>query len=192
VRLCWNIKTEVVKIYLTKKIYISKYHKLFFSVQMSLEITAELLKNAPVLLKRHLPLWQLLLPESAFGSFFFFLFFQILVTTIGRTPKPELYLPGRLRWTLFPKERYGNSIHSIHSVAVDRSPNLPIERRTLYRWTIARVVHGTYLSVPFLSHSNLCLSHPMRFPLHYYNINMEYNTIQLKLLNLWKFRFNIY
>jgi len=28
-----------------------------------------------------------------------------------------------------------------------------------------RVVHGTYLSVPFPSHSNLCLSHPMgRFP----------------------------
>jgi len=27
------------------------------------------------------------------------------------------------------------------------------------------VVHGTYLSVPFPSHSNLCLSHPMgRFP----------------------------
>ena len=30
---------------------------------------------------------------------------------------------------------------------------------------IHRVVHGTYLSVPFPSHSNLCLSHPMgRFP----------------------------
>jgi len=30
---------------------------------------------------------------------------------------------------------------------------------------ITRVVHGTYLSVPFPSHSNLCLSHPMgRFP----------------------------
>jgi len=26
---------------------------------------------------------------------------------------------------------------------------------------ITRVVHGTYLSVPFPSHSNLCLSHPM-------------------------------
>jgi len=30
---------------------------------------------------------------------------------------------------------------------------------------IGRVVHGTYLSVLFPSHSNLCLSHPMgRFP----------------------------
>jgi len=26
---------------------------------------------------------------------------------------------------------------------------------------IIRVVHGTYLSVPFPSHSNLCLSHPI-------------------------------
>jgi len=40
-----------------------------------------------------------------------------------------------------------------------------------------RVVHGTYLSVP--SHSNLCLSHPMGFPLHYYNINMEYISIKI-------------
>jgi len=27
---------------------------------------------------------------------------------------------------------------------------------------IARIVHGTYLSIP--SHSDLCLSHPMGFP----------------------------
>jgi len=40
-----------------------------------------------------------------------------------------------------------------------------------------RVVHGIYLSVP--SHSNLCLSHPMGFPLHYYNINMAYNSIKI-------------
>ena len=44
---------------------------------------------------------------------------------------------------------------------------------------ITRVVHGTFLSVPFRSHSNLCLSHPMGFPLHYYNINMEYNSIKI-------------
>jgi len=33
----------------------------------------------------------------------------------------------------------------------------------------------------YLSHSNsnLCLSHPMGFPLHYYNINMEYNSIKI-------------
>jgi len=32
-------------------------------------------------------------------------------------------------------------------------------------------------SIP--SHSNLYLSHPMGFPLHYYNINMEYNSIKI-------------
>jgi len=44
-----------------------------------------------------------------------------------------------------------------------------------------RIVHGTYLSVP--SHNNLCLSNPMRFPLHFYSINMEYNSIKT-ILNL--------
>jgi len=39
---------------------------------------------------------------------FFSLF--ILATAIGGWPKPELsFLPGRLRWTLLPEERYGNS-----------------------------------------------------------------------------------
>jgi len=39
-------------------------------------------------------------------------------------PTPELYfLPGRLRWTLFPK-----SATATHSVVVDRPFNLPIER----------------------------------------------------------------
>ena len=38
-------------------------------------------------------------------------FFKILVTAIGGRPKPELcFLPGRLRWTVLPKERYGNSL----------------------------------------------------------------------------------
>jgi len=33
------------------------------------------------------------------------------VTAIGGRPKPELcFFPGRLRWTLLPKERYGNSL----------------------------------------------------------------------------------
>jgi len=45
---------------------------------------------------------------------------------------------------------------------------------------IPRVVHGTYLSVP--SQSNLCLSHSIGFPLHYDNINVEYNSV--KILNL--------
>ena len=44
----------------------------------------------------------------AFYSLFFFLL--ILVTANGR-PKPELcFLPGRLRWTLLPKEHYSNSL----------------------------------------------------------------------------------
>ena len=37
----------------------------------------------------------------------FFIWF--LVTTVNGRPKPEICpLLGRLRWTLFPKERYGN------------------------------------------------------------------------------------
>jgi len=31
----------------------------------------------------------------------------------------------------------------------------------------------------YLSHSNLCLSDPKGFPLHYYNTNMEYNSIKI-------------
>jgi len=42
---------------------------------------------------------------------FWSLFFTILVTAIGGRPKPELcFLPGRLRLTLLPKERYSNSL----------------------------------------------------------------------------------
>jgi len=38
-------------------------------------------------------------------------FLLILATAIGGRPKLELcFLPGRLRWTLLPKERYGNSL----------------------------------------------------------------------------------
>jgi len=33
------------------------------------------------------------------------------VTAIGGRPKPELcFLPGRLRWTLLPRKRCGNSL----------------------------------------------------------------------------------
>jgi len=35
------------------------------------------------------------------------------------------------------------------------------------------------LFCPVPSHSNLCPSHPMGFPSHYYNINMEYNSIKI-------------
>jgi len=31
----------------------------------------------------------------------------------------------------------------------------------------------------YLSHRNLFLSHPMGFPLHYHDINMEYNSIKI-------------
>ena len=37
-------------------------------------------------------------------------------------------------------------------------------------------IEHTYMSH---SHSNLCLSHPMGFPLSYYNINIEYNSIKI-------------
>jgi len=38
-------------------------------------------------------------------------FLLILMTASGGRPKPELcFLPGWLRWTLLPKEHYGNSL----------------------------------------------------------------------------------
>jgi len=37
--------------------------------------------------------------------------FRILVTAIGDRPKPEIcFFPRRLKWTLLPKERYGESL----------------------------------------------------------------------------------
>jgi len=55
--------------------------------------------------------------------------FLILVTASSSKTTPKLcFLPGRLRLTLFPK-----SATAIHSVAVDRTPNPPIERRTSHR-----------------------------------------------------------
>jgi len=56
-----------------------------------------------------------------------------LVTAIGGRTKPEFcFLPGRLRWTLFPR-----SATAIHSVVVVRTPNLPVGRRTPYQWAVA-------------------------------------------------------
>jgi len=52
-----------------KKIRISKYHKFAFSGQISLKIIVELLKNAPMLIKRHLPFWQVLPIDSGFKSY---------------------------------------------------------------------------------------------------------------------------
>jgi len=55
--------------------------------------------------------------------------FSILVTASSGKPTPELcFFLGRLGWTLFPK-----SAKAIHSMAVDRTPNHPIERRTIHR-----------------------------------------------------------
>jgi len=52
--------------------------------------------------------------------------FLNLVTSSSGKPTPELrFMPGRLRWTLFPK-----SAAASHTVPVVRTPNPPIERRT--------------------------------------------------------------
>jgi len=52
-----------------------------------------------------------------------------LVTASTGKPTSELcFMPGRLKWTLFPK-----SASAIHSVAVDWPLNPPIERRTSHR-----------------------------------------------------------
>jgi len=49
--------------------------------------------------------------HSALYEIFIFLFYLILEPAIGGRPKPKLcFLPGRLRWTLLPKERYGDSL----------------------------------------------------------------------------------
>jgi len=62
----------------------------------------------------------------------FLLLLLILVTAIGGRPKLELSSsPGRLRWTLLPRRAT-----AIHSVAVARKHNLPVERRTIYHWAI--------------------------------------------------------
>jgi len=57
----------------------------------------------------------------------------ILVMAIGGRPKPEIcLLLRRLGWTLLPK-----SATTIHSVVVDQTPKLSVERRTLYHWAPA-------------------------------------------------------
>jgi len=61
--------------------------------------------------------------------------------------------------------------------AFDRWRHMVQNATILLSRFIRRVVHGTYLSVP--SYSNLCLSHPMGFLLHYYNINMEHNSVKI-------------
>ena len=57
---------------------------------------------------------------------------------------------------------------------------------------ICRVVHGTYFSVPFPSHPIAIYACPIPWDSHYILMILIWNTIQLKLLNLWKFTFSIY
>jgi len=57
---------------------------------------------------------------------------QTYLTTIGGSPKPEIcFLLGRLRWTLLPKKRFGDSLSG--------TPNLPSERRTLTTRGVTRL-----------------------------------------------------
>jgi len=52
---------------------------------------------------------------------------------IGGWPKPGIsFLPGRLRRTLLPEERYGDSLG-------DWTPNVPVERQQLHHSAIAAV-----------------------------------------------------
>jgi len=61
------------------------------------------------------------------------------MTAIGGRPKPELcFLLGQLRWTLLPRERYGNSLSG-------RGSNTQtFKRRTLYHWAIAAICRGQH------------------------------------------------
>jgi len=55
--------------------------------------------------------FSLVFSKLLFYAFFGSFWSVFLVTAIGGRPKPEMcFLPGRLRWTLLPKERYGNSL----------------------------------------------------------------------------------
>jgi len=73
------------------------------------------------------------LDENVHRKAFFFVkrqyfFLLILVTAISGRPKPELcFLPGWLRWTLLPKECYGDPLSGC---VVDWTPN-PWEADTL-------------------------------------------------------------
>jgi len=60
-------------------------------------------------------------------------FFIILAKVISGMPTSEIcFLPGQFRLTILPK-----STTASHSVSVNRTYNLPLERRTLYHWAIA-------------------------------------------------------
>ena len=65
---------------------------------------------------------------------------------------------------LLPKERYsdslsGRSATAIHSVPVDRTPNLPIERRTLYHWANSTTEQMVSLSRAFAVDGKIDTTH---------------------------------
>ena len=67
---------------------------------------------------------------SIFPSFLWYL------TTIGGRLKPDLcFLSGRLRRTVLPKERYGESLSEWPWI---ENPNFLREKRTLYHWANRR------------------------------------------------------
>ena len=68
-------------------------------------------------------------PSRPQASVTFFFFNLILVTAIGGRPIEFcfLFLSGRLRWTLLPKQRYGDSLSGLgHSVAVVKHPSFQL------------------------------------------------------------------
>jgi len=67
-------------------------------------------------------------------------FFILLMTATSGWPTPEMrFLPEQLRWTLLPKERYGNSLSGRGSNTqasnweVDTTSELPPPQRNLRR-----------------------------------------------------------
>jgi len=86
-----------------------------------------------------MPTWYL---KVLFVTTIWTIVFFILVTAVGGRPKPELcFLPGRLRWTLFPKERYGNSLSGCRSNTQPSNWEPDTLARTidapLYYWAVA-------------------------------------------------------
>jgi len=61
--------TSTEDIFVFKKICFSKYHKFVSSAQIKLKLIAVLMKNAPVLLRRYLKFFHLLLIKSGFRSY---------------------------------------------------------------------------------------------------------------------------
>ena len=121
----------VVRAYKSIHIYFYNLFRLWKYLFVVAKIIGSPGKNDSLLFHSNLFLvW--LWPLQSFECFFLL----ILVMAVGGRPKPELcFLLGRLRWTLLPKERYGNSL-----VGCGSNTHLPIERQTLFHWAIAAPV----------------------------------------------------